>query len=176
MLLADLAWNSFGYRFLYLLHILFVIVGFGSTFVYAALASRARKLSPVEGHAISHASLDVGKGLTTFPIYGAGLVGIILVLVGEGWKFSQTWISIAFLLFIIGIAVSAFVHTPNLKAMDALQEQLIAGQAAAPATGGPPPEVAELQARGKRAGMTGGILHLIFLLLVIDMIWKPGFP
>jgi hypothetical protein len=175
MLLADLAWNSFGYRFLYLLHILFVIVGFGSTFVYAALASRARKLAPVEGHAIGHASLEVSKGLTTFPIYGAGLMGIILVLVGEGWKFSQTWISIAFVLFIIGVLVSAFVHTPNLKAMDALQEKLLAGAASAPA-GGRPAEVDELEARGKRAGMTGGLLHLIFLLLVIDMIWKPGFP
>jgi MFS family permease len=176
MVLAKLLQDDFGYRLLYLLHILFVVVGFGSTFVYAALASRARKLSPTEGHAITHASLDVGKGLTTGPIWGAGIVGVILVLVGEGWEFSQAWISIAFVLFIIGVVISTFVHTPNLKAMDAVQERLIAGDASPSASGAAPPEVAELQQRGKRAGMTGGILHLIFLLLVIDMIWKPGFP
>jgi hypothetical protein len=173
MVLAKLAFDDFGYRFLFLLHITFVIVGFGSTFVYAAMASRARKLSPVEGHAIGHASIEVGKGITTIPIYLSALFGIILVAVSEQWKFSQAWVSIAFVLFIVGIVVSTFVHTPNLKAMDALQERLIAGDAAPSPSGGPPAEVAELQARGKRAGMTGGILHLLFLLMVIDMIWKP---
>ncbi len=164
---------DFGYRVLLLLHILLVIVGFGSTFVYASLASRARKLPPVEGHAIGHASLEVSKGLTTYPIWAAGFFGIVLVGVSEQWKFSQAWVSIAFVLFIIGVVVSYFVHTPNLKAIDALQERLIAGDVTAPSAGGPPPEVGELQSRGKRAGMTGGVLHLIFLLLVIDMIWKP---
>jgi hypothetical protein len=173
-LLAELAFDSFGYRFLYLLHILFVVVGFGSTFVYAAMARRARALPPAEGHAVGHLSLEVGKGLTTGPIYGAGIVGIVLVAVSETFEFSQAWISIAFVLFILGVVLSAFLHTPNLKAMDRLQERLIAGEATPGPEGGPPAEVLELQQRGKRAGMFGGILHLIFLLLVIDMIWKPG--
>jgi hypothetical protein len=173
LVIAGLEVTSFGYKFLYLLHILFVIVGFGSTFVYPALASRARKLAPTEGHAIGHATLDVSHWLTTYPIWAAGVVGAVLVGVSEGWKFSQAWVSIAFVLFFFGVLFSAFVHSPNIKAMDALQEKLIAGDAAAPAAGGPPPEVAELQARGKRAGMTGGILHLVFLMLVIDMVWKP---
>jgi hypothetical protein len=99
----------------------------------------------------------------------------VLVGASNEWKFSQTWVSIAFVLFLIGVGVSLFVHQPNLRAMNALQEKLVSGQAT-PAQGGPPAEVAELQARGKRAGMVGGILHLIFLLLVIDMIWKPGWP
>jgi hypothetical protein len=91
-----------------------------------------------------------------------------------GEAFSETWVTLAFVLFIAGVCVSEFVHSPNLKAMDALQEKLVSGAAGAPAGGGPPPEVAELQARGKRAGMVGGILHLIFFLILIDMIWKPG--
>jgi hypothetical protein len=173
MVLADLAFDSFGYRFLYLLHILFIVVGFGSTFVYPALARRARSLTPPEGHAISHASIEVSKGMTNYSIYGAGIVGVVLVSVSEGFKFSQTWITIAFVLFFLGVAISLGLHGPNLRAMDALQEKLLAGDAK-PAGGGPPPEVAELEQRGKRAAMIGGILHLIFLLLVIDMIWKPG--
>ena len=40
--------------------------------------------------------------------------------------------------------------------------------------GGKPKEVAEIEERGSRASMYGGILHLFFLLLMIDMIWKPG--
>jgi uncharacterized membrane protein len=166
--------DDFGYRFLFLLHIVMVVIGFGSSFVYPAMARRARKRAAAEGHAITELSLQVGRELTTGPIYLAGLTGIVLVAVSEQWKFSQSWVSIAFVLFFVGVGISAFVHTPNLKKMEALQASLLAGSAGATSSGGAPPEVAELETRGKRAGMTGGILHLIFLLLVIDMIWKPG--
>lgn len=171
---AGLFRNDFGYQFLYLLHIVLVVVGFGSSFVYPALAARARKLAPAEGYAVNHAALSLSKILTTYPIWGAGLVGIVLVGVSEEWEFSQQWVSIAFILFIVGIGVASLVHSPNLKKMDVLQERLVSGAAAPPAAGGPPAEVGELEMRGKRAAMTGGILHLVFLLLVIDMIWKPG--
>ena len=169
---AGLEINSFGYRFLFLLHIVFVVVGFGTSFVYAALASRARKLPPVEGHAIGHASLQVSPGLTTYPIWAAGFFGIVLVGASESWKFSQAWVSIALVVFLAAALFAWFVHTPNLKKMDELQEELLAMDGPPPA-GGPPPQVAEIQARGKKAGMFGGLLHLAFLILVIDMIWKP---
>lgn len=173
MVLAKLLQDDFWYRFLLLLHILFIVVGFGSSFVYPALASRARQLPPPQGYAIGHSSLDVAKFLTTIPIYLAGATGIILVGVSEAWKFDQEWVTIAFVLFFFGVLFSAFVHAPNLKKMDELQARLVAGEGTPNPGGGPPAEVAELQARGRRAGMTGGILHLTFLLLVIDMIWKP---
>jgi hypothetical protein len=172
MVLAKLAFDDFGYRFLFLLHIVFVIVGFGTSFAYPALASRARKLPPVEGHAISHATLEMSKPFTTYPIWAAGLSGIILVGASEQWKFSQAWVSIALVLFIGAVLFAWFVHVPNLKKMDALQEELLALDGPPPA-GGRPPQVEELETRGKRAGMNGGLLHLVFLLLVIDMIWKP---
>lgn len=169
---AGLFQEDFGYRFLLLLHLVLVIVGFGSSFVYPALASRARKLAPAEGYAINHAALGLSKGLTTYPIWAGGATGIILVGVSEQWEFSQAWVSIAFVLFFAAALFAWFVHTPNLNKMDALQAELVAG-GASPGQGGPPPQVVELQARGKRAGMYGGLLHLAFVLLVIDMIWKP---
>jgi HAMP domain-containing protein len=170
---AGLQTVDFGYRVLYLLHILLIIVGFGTSFAYPALASRARQLPPAEGHAIGHASLAISKGLTTYPIWAAGAVGIILVAVSESWEFSQAWVSIAFVLFFGAVLFAWFVHMPNLRKLDALQEEVLAGP---PSQGAPPPQIAEIQERGKRAGMYGGLLHLAFLLLVIDMIWKPGFP
>jgi HAMP domain-containing protein len=123
---------------------------------------------------VTRLSIEVSTVLTTYMIWAAGLLGIVLVAVGEGWEFSQTWVSIAFVLFLFGVLFAWFVHTPNLKKMEALQAQLVDGRVVTPAGGGAPAEVAELEARGKRAGMYGGILHLVFLLLVIDMIWKPG--
>jgi hypothetical protein len=173
MIVAKLFQDDFGYQLLLLLHLLTVVVGFGSSFVWPALAARARKMDPAQAYAMNSTALGLGKGLTAYPIYAAGLTGIVLVAVSEPWEFSQTWISIAFALFIIGVCVSAFLHTPNLRAMNALQATLVSGGGTS-TQGGPPAEVAELQARGKRAGMYGGILHLTFLLLMIDMIWKPG--
>lgn len=166
--------GDFAYNFFYLLHILAIIVGFGSTFVWPVLAAKARRLGdPKSAYAMNKAGFDAGKVLTTPFVWSAGAFGVILVAIGE-WEFSQQWISIAFLLFFVAALFALFVHTPNLKKMLELQERLAAGEAKPPAGGGPPPEVEELQARGKRAGMYGGLLHLLFLLLVIDMIWKPG--
>lgn len=170
---------SLVYRIVFFLHVLAVIVGFGSSFVYPMLAAASRKLDdPGQKYAINHAALGVSKMITTPVIYAAGALGVLLVLLSgqDGVmtiKFSETWISIALLLFIIAVAVAAGLHVPNLKAMDGLAEKLAAGQAT-PSKAGPPKEVLELQERGKKAGMYGGILHLLFLLLLLDMIFKPG--
>jgi hypothetical protein len=171
-------YDSFWYNVFYLLHLTAVIVGFGSSFVWPALAAKARargQQEPAVSYAMSKSGFEVGSVLTTPFIWSAGAFGIILVVLSdELYTFSQAWISISFVLFFGAALFALFVHTPNLRAMLSLQERLATGQAKPPAGGGPPPEVAELQARGKRAGMYGGILHILFLLLMIDMIWKPG--
>lgn len=161
------------YRLVLLLHLVAVVVGFGSGFVWPYLAGQARRRGRGEGLAFTEVSAEGSLRLTTVPIWVAGALGIVLVVLGDGWAFDQAWISAAFALFIIGVVVATFLHSPNLKRMLELQRELAEGPA--PGGGdGPPPQVAELQTRGKRAGMYGGILHLAFLLLMIDMIWKPG--
>jgi hypothetical protein len=156
------------------LHILTAIVGFGSTFVWPMLAAKARQLSPQEGYAINHAGFEAAKVLTSPFIYAVGVTGVLLILVSDGLiEFSDTWISIAFLLYIVAICISIFLHLPNLKVMDGLSERLATGQAT-PGGDGPPAEVVELQARAKKAQMFGGILHLLFFLILLDMIFKPG--
>jgi hypothetical protein len=173
MVLA-LAPDSGAYQFVLWLHILTIIVGFGSTFVWPFLATKSRQLGdPKVSYYVSQMSIQGGSILSSYFIYAAGATGLLLVILSEDYwvQFSDTWISIAFALYIAGIAVSLFLHSPNLKAMLALQEQLASG---APAAGGPPPQVAELEERGKKAAMYGGILHLIFVLILLDMIFKPG--
>lgn len=166
--------DSTAFKVVLLLHLLTVVVGFGSSMVYPALASRARKLEPKEAYAINHAALGLGLKLTSIPIYAAIVFGIALVILSDqNFKFSQTWISIAFLLVIIAVLLANFLQYPNLKAMDALQAKLAAGDIT-PGQDGKPKEVTELEERGSKAAMYGGVLHLMFLLLMIDMVWKPG--
>lgn len=175
-----MARGEFLYNVVLLGHILAVVVGFGSSFVWPVLAARARGMAADQGYAVSHTAFELGKPLTTYPIWVAGGLGIVLVLMEQlqefsTIEFSQTWISIAFVLFFGAAAFSWFVHVPNLKKMDELQGRLVAGDVT-PNPNGPPKEALELAERGKQAAMYGGVLHLLFLLLLIDMIWKPGFP
>jgi len=56
--------------------------------------------------------------------------------------------------------------------MNQLMKELPAGAAAGAAER--PPQVAELEARGQRAGLFGGILNLLLVAVVVLMVWKPG--
>lgn len=165
------------YKLVYLLHLGSVIVGFGSAIAGSFLAARARDLPPGEGRVLVRAANQVGRALTTGPVVAAGLFGLILViLAGENvYKFSQTWISLAFLLWFGVVAVLLFLVNPNAKAMDELGARLEGGDVTASKTGGPPKEVAEIGERAKKAAAFTGIVHLLWLLLLIDMIWKPGY-
>jgi hypothetical protein len=173
------------YNFVFLLHLSTIVIGFGSSFVYPVLAVQSRNLGDdalSQRHAINHAALQVSKIVTSPFIYAAGALGLLLAIMGsledtsyyQGFKFSQGWISAAFVLFIAGVAVGVGLHTPNLKAMDALEEKLVAGDVKPGKDGGPPKAVIELGERASKAAMFGGILHVLWLLLMIDMIWKPG--
>lgn len=171
MVLAAMIRGDVGYDFMLWLHILTVIVGFGSTFVWPFLAAKSRQLEdPKVGYYVSQMSFKGSKILSTYFIYAAGVTGLILLLIGP-FEMSEAWVSIAFLLYFIALGVALGLHTPNLKAMLGLQEQMAN---AGPPKGGPPPQLAELQERGKKAGMYGGILHLMFVLLLLDMVFKPG--
>jgi uncharacterized membrane protein len=168
--LAGLTSNTFGYRFFFLLHILCVIVGFGSSFVYPILGAQSRHRPATEAKALGDATLTAAKAVTTPFIYAAIITGALLVGVSEEWKFSQAWVSIALVLAIVSAIFAAVVHLPNLRKMNALVSEMAA---AGPPAGGPPPQAAEMRTRGAAAARNAGIMHLLFLLLVIDMIWKP---
>lgn len=170
--------DSFLYKLFVLLHLSTVIVGFGSSFVWPVLAAKARKLGPEgakESFAISSSGLDASKILTTYMIYAAGAFGVVLILLSDGvFAFSQTWVEIAIALYVAALLVATLLHSPNLKAMNALQDKLARGEITPNPEGGPPLEVVELSERGPKAGAFGGLLHLLWLLMMIDMIWKPG--
>ena len=48
--------------------------------------------------------------------------------------------------------------------------------AAGPPQGGPPPQVAEMQALGKRVGAAGATLDVMVVVILVLMVFKPGAP
>jgi hypothetical protein len=164
--------SSFAYRLVYLLHILSAIIGFGGVILSGVYAARARKLPPGEALAIMEANTFVAEKVAQIFIYltavwGFGLVG----LSDEVGKFSQTWVWLSIVLFVIAVGISHGVMRPRIHRMLDLMRAVATRGAPA---GGPPPEAKEMGAIGQQVGMTGVVLDVFLVVLLVLMIWKPG--
>jgi uncharacterized membrane protein len=169
----DVGLNSGIYKFLLVLHLIAVVVGFGSVMLNGVYAARAKKAGGREGVAIAETNAFVSDRVAELFIYAVPILGILLILVSDDvWEFDQKWISFSFLLYIIGIGLSHGVLRPAVKRLNTLTAQLAAA-GPMPSAGGPPPEVAEVEALGKRAGAVGAVLNVIVVVVIALMVWKP---
>jgi uncharacterized membrane protein len=139
------------FKFLVFLHLLSAIAAFGPPLVLPLLT----RASTRAGAAQSVAALQriVTPGLVGLIVFGAGAVG---TSPGDVYSMSQAWISVAFLLAIIALAVVWFVLIPaQRRVADATSDH-----------------EASRDSR-KASGMTG-ILHIILVIALVMMVWKPG--
>ena len=140
--------DTFGYKFFYLLHIATIVVAFAPVIV-----------AVVPGVDVRGAYSGLGRTVYLSALPLAGLFGIALILLSdEVWEFSQTWISLAFLVW---FAMLGVFHVFVVKGR--------------PLGGG--------GGRGGRGGsstavdlQTGeALMTLLFVVMLYLMIWKPGF-
>jgi uncharacterized membrane protein len=177
VVIAALAGDEGIYKFVFLLHIASAIVGFGSTFVYPILGSVASERRGIQAVALSDGSLKASHIVTNPFIYATAVFGLILVIITDPWEFGQTWVWSAIILYVVAVGFSHGVHQPNLKKMNALTHELAEmGPPPEGAPAGPPPQALEMEKRGKNAALYGAILDVFLVLILILMIWKPGYP
>ena len=101
------------------------------------------------------------------------------IIEGSGGSDTTAVPPASLLVYVAALFFSLFVHQPNLRRMDALVNELAAmgpppgagGEGPPPGAGGPPPQVVELEQRGKAAARNGGILHLGFAVILFLMIF-----
>jgi len=161
MLLATT--NSGIYKFLFVLHILAAIVGFGSVMLNGVYAAHVSRRPGPEGAAIAEANYDVSFGWAMWFIYGVIILGLALVgLSDKAWKFSQTWVWLSVVLYLVLIGLVHGLHRPNERR---LLELLRAG---------PTADTAEIERRAQLAGRVGPVLSLIVVAILFLMVWKPG--
>jgi hypothetical protein len=87
-------------------------------------------------------------------LIAAGIFGILLVVISEdAIQFSDTWISIAFVLWFLLLGVLFLGLVPAER------------RAAEPS---------ETPGADARASMFGGMIHVLLFLQLIVMIWQPG--
>ena len=158
------------YKALLVLHILSAIVGFGSVFLNGIHGAQAKKRQGPEGLAITDSAIAVGN-VAEKVIYLVFVFGVALVLVSDDtWKFSHLWVGLSMGLYVLAIGLSHGVLMPNIHRMRALMAELVS---ATPAPGGPPPQVAELEQRGKTVALVSTFLNLMLVAILSLMIWKP---
>jgi uncharacterized membrane protein len=158
------------YRTLLVCHILTAIVGLGAVMLNGIYAAQAQKRPGSAGRAVSEANYFVSH-IGEFFIYAIPVFGILLVLDSDKvWKFSQTWIWLALLIYVVAIGISHSILIPGHKKINALMAEM----ETVPAAGGPPPQAAELQSIGKRMAAAGAMLNVVVVIFLVLMIWKPG--
>lgn len=166
--------GSTGYKIVFVLHLLSVIVGFGTVFLNGLYGAQAKKRKGPGGLAIGEANLHVSeiaeKIIYTVPLWGIGLV----LMSHKVWKFSQAWIGMAIVLYIVGTTVALTVVIPSAKRMNVLSAELVDAGPPPAGAGGPPPQVAEMEALGKKLAIGGGTLNVLLVVLVCLMVFKPG--
>jgi uncharacterized membrane protein len=166
------------HKLLLVAHIMAAIIGFGAVYLNGIYGSEVKKRQGPEGLAVLKANHRVSTVGEWF-IYTVPVFGILLVVTSDkAFKFSQTWIWLALLLYVIGIGVSHGVMIPTVNKMEATMEELNAmgPPPAGGAPSGPPPQVAVMDALGKRLAVGGTFLDVLLVVLVALMVWKPGFP
>jgi len=98
--------------------------------------------------------------------------GILLVISSDSvFKFSMTFVWLSLVLFIIAIGLSHSILIPGHKKINALLLEMEQGP---PPVGGPPPQVAQIQALGKKQAGTAMVLDLILVVILCLMVWQPG--
>jgi uncharacterized membrane protein len=169
--LADLGTNSGIYKLLLVLHILVAIVGLGAVFLNGLYAAQAQKRPGPGGRAISEANFAVSY-LAEKAIYLIPVFGILLVLVSDdAWDFGQTWIWASLALYVVAIGISHSVLIPGHRKINELLAEMEQGP---PPAGGPPPQVVQIEALGKKQAAAGMTLNLFVVVFLVLMVWKPG--
>jgi uncharacterized membrane protein len=155
------------YKFVLLCHIVAVVVGIGTMMLNGVYAAKAKKAGGAAAGAIMQANFDVTmvaeKIIYTIPVFGI----LLVVLSDKVFEFSQAWIGISIVLYIIGLGIAHGVMIPSSKRMFALGATMGSGQGGAA-------EVAEAEAVQRKLAAGGMALDLLAVALIALMIWKPG--
>jgi len=145
---------SSGYKIVLLIHILAVILGFAPlwlTPILVRLTANGDKAAAdgLEVSILRYSLPGIGiAGILGFALAGMGKIGGVKV-----FKMSETWLSTAVVLWLVLLAVLFFVARPAIKAF----------------------RDGNVAARG-RIMMATGIGHLILVVMLYLMIFKPGGP
>lgn len=156
------------YNVVLLLHILTVVVAFGSFMANAAYVRLARERGGAEGVAIAEASAAVTKKVAQGTFYAVPVFGILLVVVSDGSiGFEEPWISLSFVLYLAAAVLLAAVVIPAQRRSNQLAAESVAERSPEAGQG-------EMERLDKKLAASSGVFNLLFLAILALMIFQPG--
>ena len=166
--------NGNVYKFLLVLHIACVILGFGATAFNGLYLDRARRKGGREGATLLEANGDASR-VAEFFVYAVFVLGILLVASSKSaWKFSQGWLSAALALYFIDLGVLHGFVRRTQKRYDQVAAELTEVTGPLSSTADPPSQVGVLEQLEQRLQLGWGIFNVLFLILLYLMVFKPG--
>jgi uncharacterized membrane protein len=162
VLVASLGPTSGAYQAVMIVHILAVVVGFGALFVSSVYSVQGRRRGGAERAAISEANEFVATRVAAMAIYAVPILGIALIGMSDKvYKFSQAWVSTAFLLYLVMLAILLAVVRPSYRKLNGLLRS-------------PSPDAGAISAVEKRMASFVGVNHLLVVVVIYLMVVKPG--
>ncbi len=163
---------STGYQILVMLHLLCVIGGFGAVSYNALYVSLAQRRPGAVGSSAIVEVNSLVSGLAELLIYAALIFGIGAVTAShEMVKFSQGWVSAAFAVYLVDIAI---LHGWIRRFQRRYTEVARMVEDAGPVPAGRPAEVRELEGLEKRVALGWGVFNVLVVVAVYLMVFKPG--
>src|SRR5688572_32241136 len=107
------------YTFLKIVHIVTIVVGIGTVTLNGIYGAKAKAAGPNGGAAIGRANYDVSVVAEYF-IYAIPVTGILMMLVEDYWEWSQTWVWLSIVLYVVGLGISLGVLIPSQRRMNEL--------------------------------------------------------
>ncbi|HWJ97302.1 MAG TPA: hypothetical protein VNQ33_04025 [Acidimicrobiales bacterium] len=146
------AYQDTGYNVMLLLHILAVIVAFAPAFVWPFASVKLKKEGKPVGPAIGalaagNTAKIHGPALVLVGLFGFGLVGMSDKYI----KFDQSWVMAAMVVWFLMLGIIFGMMLPAEKK----------------SAGGD-------ESADKLVSMAGGIMHLLLLVMLYLMVFKPG--
>ena len=157
------------YRVVLLLHILSAIVGLGGVMLNGIYAVASRKAVGRGATVLLQTNAKATKVAELF-IYAVPVLGFALIgMSDDAWGFDQTWIWLSIIVYAAALAISVGLLLPAFRQFSRTITGLEAGAIAASA------EVdAGLDGLLKKQAALGSSLHVITVVILALMIWKPG--
>lgn len=152
-------------RTLLVLHVLGAVAGFGPTFAFGILGQLSSQMPGPGAVALMKGMAKIEKVAVRPTAYLLQPVtGALLIFAGP-WNeifWSQEWLTISVVLYVLSFAVATVVQNPALHRMIEIAE----------AEPGPP--VGEFLALARRTAKAGPVLTILLVAIVVLMVAKPG--
>lgn len=158
------------FKIMVLLHLLFVIGGFGFLIFNAAHLTLARRAG-------SPGAFEVNRDLSRLAeifVVGAFVFGIAAVgSSNKEFDFGDGWVIGAMVAWVIDMGIlHGLIKPKQRKFVEAAAKAAQAGSKGS--QGGPPPELAELNKLEKVISLGWGAFNVVFLAALYLMVFKPG--